>query len=122
MDNELVLATDKGNIIFVSLEDGSFTHRLEVSECTITSMKFVRGISNFIYMYIGSLEPLLRVFDFRKRQIISTSHIDDQIRCMDSMWDYVFMGCKKGTLIRYSCQVCNLFHFKWINCIYNYEH
>lgn len=55
-------------------------------------------------MYVGSMDLALRIYHLKNREIIKTMTIDDSIRCMDTRWDYVFMGCRGGTLIRYSCE------------------
>ncbi|XP_066152121.1 uncharacterized protein [Euwallacea fornicatus] len=102
--NELVLGTDSGYVHFVSLRDGTKIESIEASDCTVTSLKYVRRVGGFNHMYIGSLNGVVRVFDLERRKLLVTSYIHDQIRCMDSAWHYVFLGCKNGSLVRLGCK------------------
>ncbi|XP_066257436.1 uncharacterized protein [Euwallacea similis] len=102
--NELVLGTDTGYVHFVSLRDGTKIESIEASDCTVTSLKYVKRVGGFNHMYIGSLNGVVRVFDLKRRKLLVTSYIHDQIRCMDSAWHYVFLGCKNGSLVRLGCK------------------
>lgn len=100
-----MLGTDAGNIIYVRLHDSCVEYTLDVTKAPITSMQFVKSLNNFMYMYVGCLEQCLRICDFRRKKVIDTWPVCDEITCMDYMWDYLFMGCKNGSLIRFACKV-----------------
>ncbi|ERL84030.1 hypothetical protein D910_01349, partial [Dendroctonus ponderosae] len=101
-ENYLLLATDAGNIVYVTLHDSCLKYTLDVTQTPITSMQFVKSLNDFIYMYVGCLDTVLRICDFRGRKILQGIPICDEIMCMDYMWDYLFMGCRNGSLIRFS--------------------
>lgn len=98
--NELLVGTESGDIIFLSTKYGSILHRLDVSSRPVTCIQFLKKD-----LFVGCLEPALRLYDFDKKNLSQIYRISDEIRCMDSMWDYVFMGGKNGYLIRYGCKV-----------------
>lgn len=89
----------------ISLETGTFTHTFDITYVPITSLLFDKGYNDFVYMYVGSYDMVLKSFDFHNRTLIKACQIDDKISCMDSMWGYIFLGCLQGSLMRYSIQV-----------------
>ncbi|XP_030764768.1 uncharacterized protein LOC115889002 [Sitophilus oryzae] len=101
LKEELVIGTDCGNIFCICLATGEIIYTLKITTVTLTSMLFIKGLNGFMYMYIGSFDRVLRVYDYYNRQLLKSFALDDQVSCMDAMWGYIFMGCKAGTLVRY---------------------
>lgn len=97
------------------MKDGSILHRLDVSSRPVTCIQFLK--KDYTHFFVGCLEPALRLYDFDTKNLSKIHRISDEIRCMDSMWDYVFMGGKNGYLIRYGCKVLSfeftLARFTW---------
>ncbi|KAF7283927.1 hypothetical protein GWI33_022755 [Rhynchophorus ferrugineus] len=101
---ELVIGTESGEVCVISLETGAFTHTFNITSVPITSLLFDRGYNDFVFMYVGSYDMVLKSYDFHNRKLLKACRIDDKISCMDSMWGYIFLGCLQGSLMSYSIQ------------------
>ncbi|XP_030756376.1 uncharacterized protein LOC115882451 [Sitophilus oryzae] len=102
--NELVLGTDCGNIYYICSATGQVIYKLAITTVPLTSLLFDKGFNEFIYMCIGSLDKVFKIYDYNRRKLVKALPLDDQVNCMCAMWGYIFIGCKNGTLVRYSIE------------------
>ncbi|CAG9766239.1 unnamed protein product [Ceutorhynchus assimilis] len=102
IDNQLVMGTKSGSVIFASKKDGTIQHTIDVTHQSITSIAFnSTGHNQRTLMYVGSLDMVLRIYDVKTKEKLGEDGVSDQVRCMDSKWGFVFIGCKDGNLLRY---------------------
>ncbi|CAH0550206.1 unnamed protein product [Brassicogethes aeneus] len=99
IEDSLVITTERGKIHFCSLEDGSFKHTLEVSNMPVTCLDYSKQESR---LYVGTFDSVLKIYDFKTKQLIKSEPIDDGVQCIEYRWEYIFMGGRRGFLMRYS--------------------
>ncbi|KAJ8924001.1 hypothetical protein NQ315_006777 [Exocentrus adspersus] len=101
-EDSLVAGTESGKVIFCDLETGSCSKILEVSNVPVTSLLLIRHDENTSHMYTGLFENVLKVYNSRNYSLIDSIALDDSVQCMETNWGYVFIGCVRGYLFRYS--------------------
>ncbi|XP_060527967.1 uncharacterized protein LOC132702991 isoform X2 [Cylas formicarius] len=101
VEEYIVAATEKGRILYFSLT-GPLVHAICVTNVPLTCMLLCPSKLDATYMYVGSLGSDLIVYNFDNRKIVKAIAIADSVQCMDAKWGYVFVGCLRGTLLRYS--------------------
>ena len=99
----LIATTESGKVLCFSLVSGNCDHTIDVTNVPITCLSLTEDENT--QMFVGSFDLNLRIYNFKDRSLKSLEHIEDSIQCMESKWDYLFMGCVRGSLLRYSLKV-----------------
>lgn len=109
---DVIISTKGGKILYFSMRLKCFFYTLNVTDVAITSLRFTT-VSNSVQMFVGTLDPVLRVYDNESKQLLRSTVIKEGAQCMDIQWNYVFIGGSKGSLMRYSIKVRNYLCFKF---------
>ncbi|CAG9854422.1 unnamed protein product [Phyllotreta striolata] len=108
-DLSLLVATESGKIYFYDLNllDSNFwscEYLLHVTTLPITYLAYKVGEDKKPYLFVGSAESSLKIYNFYSKCLLKNIELDDSVQCMDENWGSVFLGCLRGTIMRYSIE------------------
>ncbi|XP_057659377.1 uncharacterized protein LOC130895839 [Diorhabda carinulata] len=102
-EDKLVAGTESGKIYIFSLSDASCLNEIQITTVPISCLHFTKLEEHSKpYMFIGSFGSYLKVYNFYSINLLQDIFIEDSIQCMEPKWEYLFLGCLRGTLMRYS--------------------
>lgn len=109
IEDKLVAASESGKVIFYNLENWHYNKTLYVCHVPITFLLFTQDSHETTYMYVGSFENNLKVYNFDTCFVAETIPLSDSVQCMECNWGYIFIGCIGGSLLRYTLKVITCF-------------
>lgn len=101
-EDKLVAGTESGKIYIFSLIDASCLNIIQITTVPISCLHYTKLDHSKPYMFIGSFGSHLKVYNFYSITLLQDIVIEDSIQCMDQKWGYLFLGCMKGSILRYS--------------------
>ncbi|CAH1116074.1 unnamed protein product [Phaedon cochleariae] len=101
-EDKLMAATESGNIVFFSLEDGRHINNLKVSKKPISCLVCLQAPDEKMHICVGSFDGFLKVYNFYSQCLLRTIKLSENAQCMECNWDYLFIGGSKGSIFRYS--------------------
>ncbi|KAF5292388.1 hypothetical protein FQA39_LY03422 [Lamprigera yunnana] len=100
IENTVLAASDKGEILYFNIENGELIKTIDVSKLAITSLVMAKhNDSNFVYT--GSLDSCLTIINFDSKELIRQEVLTEPIQCMECSWNFIFIGSDRGSLIRF---------------------
>lgn len=77
----------------------------DASRLPITSVCVLKTKSDEKFIYVGSLDATMTIYNYTSKKLVSTVNLDERVQCMEISWGYVFLGSDRGYLIRYNISV-----------------
>lgn len=99
------MATESGEIYIYNITTGTREATVKVTKLPITSLVFKKFRDSKPYLFVGSCESSLKVYNLYSTFLLRSFYLEDSVQCMDEKWGYLFLGCLRGTIIRYSIKV-----------------
>ncbi|XP_028136743.1 uncharacterized protein LOC114331374 [Diabrotica virgifera virgifera] len=107
-EDKLVAGAESGKVFFFNLKDSKCTNVLEVTTVPITCLHYTKDANGKPYLFIGHYGSSLKVYNFYSTSLLCDIQLDDSIQCIDENWGYLFLGCLRSTIARYSMKKNNL--------------
>ncbi|XP_072390377.1 uncharacterized protein [Diabrotica undecimpunctata] len=101
-EDKLVAGSESGKVFFFNLKDSKCSNILEVTTVPITCIHYTKDAHGKPYLFIGYYGSSLKVYNFYSTSLLCDIQIDDSIQCIDENWGYLFLGCSRSTIARYS--------------------